>query len=87
MGLSMQYFIIYTLLANDQTGNQFATNAHLGMQKILETACTIVTYSAMLSVLPVYATLMLAPYLDIMRMLYDSLNTVTGAVFTRQRPP
>ena len=52
MGLSMQYFAIYTsLLANDQTGNQFATNAHLGMQKILETACTTVTYAAMLNVL------------------------------------
>ena len=50
MGLSMQYFVIYTLLANGQTGNQFATNAHLGMQKILETACTTVTYAAMLNV-------------------------------------
>ena len=34
MGLSMQYFVIYTLLANDQTGNQFTNNAHLGEQKI-----------------------------------------------------
>lgn len=50
MGLSMQYFAIYTLLAIDQTGNQFANDAHLGMQKILETACTIVTYAAMLNV-------------------------------------
>ena len=50
MGLSMQYFVIYTLLANDQTGNQFATNAHLGMQKILETACTTATDAAMLNV-------------------------------------
>ena len=50
MGLSMQYFVIYTLLANDQTGNQFATNAHFGMQKTLETACTIVTDAAMLNV-------------------------------------
>ena len=51
MGLSMQYFVIYTLLANDQTGNQFTNNAHLGVQKILETACTTVTYAAMLNVL------------------------------------
>ena len=58
MGLSMQYFVIYTLLANDQTGNQFTNNAHLGVQKILETACTT-TYAAMLSVL-FLAALMLA---------------------------
>ena len=35
----------------------------------------------------IVAMILSAPYLDIMRMLYDSLNTVTGAVFTRQRPP
>ena len=50
MGLSMQYFAIYTLLANDQTGNQFTNHAHLGVQKILETACTIATDAAMLNV-------------------------------------
>ena len=50
MGLSMQHFVVYTLLVIDQTGNQFTNNAHLGMQKILETACTIVTYAAMLNV-------------------------------------
>ena len=47
MGLSMQYFVIYTLLAIDQTGNQFTNNAYLGMQKILETACTTVKDAAM----------------------------------------
>ena len=35
----------------------------------------------------IVAMILSAPYLDIMRMLYDSLNIVTGAVFTRQRPP
>ena len=50
MGLNMQYFVIYTLLAIDQTGNQFTNNAHLGMHNILETACTTVTYAAMLNV-------------------------------------
>jgi len=51
MGLSMQYFIIYTVLAIIRTGNQFTNNAHLGAQKILETACTTVTYAPMLCVL------------------------------------
>ena len=51
MGLSMQYFLIYTLLAIDRTDNQSTNNAHLGVQKILETASTIATYAAMLSVL------------------------------------
>ena len=51
MGLNMQHFVIYTLLAIDQTGNQFTNNAHLGVQKMLETACTTVTYAAMPNVL------------------------------------
>jgi hypothetical protein len=51
MGLSMQYFIIYTVLALVRTTNQFTNNAHVGVQKILETACTTVTYAPMLSVL------------------------------------
>merc|ERR1719238_1371463 len=51
MGLSMQYFIIYTLLAVMRTSNQFTNNAHIGVQKILEVACTTVTYAPMLSVL------------------------------------
>merc|ERR1719213_523934 len=51
MGSSMQYFIIYTLLAVMRTSNQFTNNAHIGVQKILETACTTVTYAPMLSVL------------------------------------
>merc|ERR1719375_2385895 len=51
IGLSMQYFIIYTLLAVVRTSNQFTNNAHVGVQKILETACTTVTYAPMLSVL------------------------------------
>ena len=155
----MQYLVSYTVLAIDQTDNQFTSNAHLGVQKILETACTILTCATMLSVLflaalmlaikfaqdetkqykmpqpwaqtamfccvravqsqaiivlvipvlnhesevsmdehwnleeshaaseRVVAMILSAPYLDIRRVLYDSLNTVIGAVFTRQRPP
>merc|ERR1719298_86267 len=51
LGLSMQYFIIYTVLALVRTTNQFTNNAHVGVQKILETACSTVTYAPMLSVL------------------------------------
>merc|ERR1719313_1571535 len=47
----MQYFIIYTVLALVRTTNQFTNNAHLGVQKILETASTTVTYAPMLCVL------------------------------------
>lgn len=47
MGLSMQYFLIYTLLAVDRAGNQFTSNAHLGVQKSLGTVCTTVTYATM----------------------------------------
>ena len=49
MGLSMQYFAIYTLLAIDQTDDQLTSNAHLGVRKILETACTLLTCATMLS--------------------------------------
>ena len=59
MGWNMQYLVSYTVLAIDRTGNQFTNNAHLGVQKIVETACTTVTYAAMLSVL-FLAALMLA---------------------------
>jgi len=55
MGPNKQYLVSYTALTIDRTGNQFTTNAHLGVQKILETACTIATYAAMLSVLSLAA--------------------------------
>ena len=61
--MSTQYFVVYTALVIDQTDNQFASNAHLGTQKILETACITVTYAAMLSVLFVSAALMLSAVL------------------------
>ena len=51
MGLTMQYFIIYTCLAIVRTVNEFDAFAFIGVQKILETACTTVTYAPMLSVL------------------------------------
>merc|ERR550514_2728819 len=51
MGLSMQYFIVYTVLAIVRTVNQFEGFELLGVQKIMETACTTVTYAPMLSVL------------------------------------
>ena len=59
MGWSMQYPASCTVLAIDRTGNQVTNNAHLGVQNILETACTTVTYAAMLSAL-FLAALMLA---------------------------
>merc|ERR1719262_1368701 len=51
ISLSIQYFIIYTLLAIIRTANQFTGYTMLGLQKIMETACTTVTYAPMLSVL------------------------------------
>merc|ERR1719201_193801 len=51
MGLTMQYFIIYTCLAIVRTVNEFDGFVFLGVQKIMETACTTVTYAPMLSVL------------------------------------
>ena len=38
MGLTMQYFIIYTCLAIIRTVNEFDAFAFIGIQKILETA-------------------------------------------------
>ena len=55
----MQYLVDYTVLAIEHTDNQITSNAHLGVQKILETACTAVTCATMLSVL-FLALLMLA---------------------------
>merc|ERR1719262_1201087 len=51
ISLSIQYFVIYTLLAIIRTANQFTGHSMLGMQKIMETAATTVTYAPMLSVL------------------------------------
>jgi len=51
MNLSLQYFVVYTLLALLRTANQFNGHAWLGHQKILETACTTVTFAPMLCVL------------------------------------
>merc|ERR1719327_1579454 len=51
ISLSIQYFVIYTLLAFVRTANQFTGHSMLGMQKIMETAATTVTYAPMLSVL------------------------------------
>merc|ERR1719158_1004552 len=51
ISLSIQYFVIYTLLAIIRTANQFTGHSMLGMQKIMDTACTTVTYAPMLSVL------------------------------------
>merc|ERR1719428_2132164 len=51
ISLSIQYFVIYTLLAIIRTTNQFTGHRFLGAQKIMETAATTVTYAPMLSVL------------------------------------
>merc|ERR1719310_244682 len=51
MSLTIQYFIIYTLLAFIRTANHFTGHSLLGFQKIMETAATTVTYAPMLSVL------------------------------------
>jgi hypothetical protein len=51
ISLSIQYFLIYTLLAVIRTANQFTGHSMLGLQKIIETAATTVTYAPMLSVL------------------------------------
>jgi hypothetical protein len=51
MSLGIQYFLIYTCLAIVRTANEFDGFAFIGVQKILETACTTVTYAPMLSVL------------------------------------
>merc|ERR1719463_212345 len=51
ISLSIQYFVIYTMLAFIRTANQFTGHSMIGPQKILETAATTVTYAPMLSVL------------------------------------
>jgi len=51
ISLTVQYFAVYTLLALIRTANQFTGHSMLGVQKILETAATTVTYAPMLSVL------------------------------------
>jgi len=51
INLSIQYFVLYTLLAFMRTFNQFTGNSMIGMSKILETGCTTVTYAPMLAVL------------------------------------
>merc|ERR1719335_701305 len=51
ISLAFQYFVIYTMLAMTRTANQFTGQSLVGFQKILETACTTVTYAPMLSVL------------------------------------
>merc|ERR1719399_1901128 len=51
ISLSIQYFVVYTLLAIIRTANQFTGHSMLGIQKIMETAATTVTYAPMLSVL------------------------------------
>ena len=63
MGTSTQYSVVYTMLAIDQTDDQFASDAHLGTRKISETSCITVTCAAMLSVLFGSAALMPAPQL------------------------
>ena len=40
MSLSMQYFIIYAVLALARTTNQLTNNIRAGVQKTLEIACT-----------------------------------------------
>merc|ERR1719453_330629 len=51
ISLALQYFLVYTALAVIRTFNQFSGGSMFGMQKIIETACTTVTYAPMLSVL------------------------------------
>ena len=51
MGLTMQYLIIYTCLAIVRTVNEFDRFAFIGVQEILEIACTFVTYAPVISVL------------------------------------
>jgi len=51
MNLSLQYFLIYTMLAIVRTVNNFTAQGYIGIQNILNTAATTVTYAPMLSVL------------------------------------
>mmetsp|Transcript_102196 Transcript_102196/g.181492 ORF Transcript_102196/g.181492 Transcript_102196/m.181492 type:complete len:590 (+) Transcript_102196:80-1849(+) len=51
INLTLQYFLIYTGLFVVRTVNQFRTTKMMGLQRMLESACTTVTYAPMLSVL------------------------------------
>merc|ERR1719236_457259 len=51
INLALQYFLIYTLLAVFRTVNQFSGGSFFGIQKVMEVACSTVTYAPMLSVL------------------------------------
>eukprot|EP00441_Pelagodinium_beii_P045933 CAMPEP_0197623780 /NCGR_PEP_ID=MMETSP1338-20131121/3711_1 /TAXON_ID=43686 ORGANISM="Pelagodinium beii, Strain RCC1491" /NCGR_SAMPLE_ID=MMETSP1338 /ASSEMBLY_ACC=CAM_ASM_000754 /LENGTH=592 /DNA_ID=CAMNT_0043193855 /DNA_START=49 /DNA_END=1827 /DNA_ORIENTATION=+ len=51
INLTAQYFLIYTALAVVRTINQLREAKMTGLQQMLETACTTVTYAPMLSVL------------------------------------
>lgn len=51
INLAAQYFICYTLLAVLRTWNQFFSNSQLGLEKIVLTGCSTVTFAPMLSVL------------------------------------
>jgi len=51
MYLSVLYFSLYTILTIIRTVNQFSGSKLLGVQKIVETGCTTVTYAPMLCVL------------------------------------
>merc|ERR1719178_644915 len=51
VSLSIQFFCIYTALAILRTMNEFTNNGFISAQKIIEVACTTVTYAPMLCVL------------------------------------
>eukprot|EP00441_Pelagodinium_beii_P007337 CAMPEP_0197703252 /NCGR_PEP_ID=MMETSP1338-20131121/125343_1 /TAXON_ID=43686 ORGANISM="Pelagodinium beii, Strain RCC1491" /NCGR_SAMPLE_ID=MMETSP1338 /ASSEMBLY_ACC=CAM_ASM_000754 /LENGTH=654 /DNA_ID=CAMNT_0043287145 /DNA_START=73 /DNA_END=2038 /DNA_ORIENTATION=- len=51
LNLTLQYFVIYTALFIVRTVNQLREEKMTGLQQMLETACTTVTYAPMLSVL------------------------------------
>merc|ERR1719420_1538977 len=51
LNLTIQYFVLYTLLQVLRTVNQFSGDMMLGWQKIVETGCTTVTYAPALCVL------------------------------------
>merc|ERR1719165_59125 len=51
ISLALQYFVVYTALALFRTMNEFTDGAFMGLQKVMEVACTTVTYAPMLSVL------------------------------------
>jgi len=51
INLTLQYFVIYTALFIVKTVNNLRDTKMTGLQTMLETACTTVTYAPMLSVL------------------------------------